>query len=178
MKRLYSISSIITAVTLFLGCFTSCFDLNITPKNVLTAEDIYTEGGIKAYMAGMYNHLPMEDFHYAANGGTGYFQTLNIWQIGTLTGEMCNEDSGFGQYHRGGYWDDGFKIIRQANTLIDLWEKDYEIGVHRLPKYLDEEVARLHLDKIGIKLTRLTEKQARYIGVPAEGPFKADHYRY
>ncbi|MDR3142409.1 MAG: RagB/SusD family nutrient uptake outer membrane protein, partial [Tannerellaceae bacterium] len=116
MKRLYSI---LIAVVFFLGCFASCVDLDITPKNVLTAEDIYTEGGIKAYMAGMYNHLPMEDYNYAANGGTGYFQTLNIWQIGTLTGEMCNEDSGFGQYHRGGYWTDGFKIIRQANTLIN-----------------------------------------------------------
>jgi hypothetical protein len=91
--------------------------LDITPKNILTAQDIYSEGGIKAYMAGMYRSLPMEDFHYAAN--SGYFGTLNIWQIGTLTGEMCNEDSGFGQYHRGGYWSDGFKLIRQANTLIN-----------------------------------------------------------
>jgi hypothetical protein len=98
--------------------------LDITPKNILTAQDIYSEGGIKAYMAGMYNHLPMEDYHYAAN--SGYFKDLNIWQIGTLTGEMCNEDSGFGQYHRSGYWGDGFKIIRQANTLIN-----------DLPKYPD-----------------------------------------
>ena len=117
MKRLYLIYSTI-AMTFFLG-FVSCVDLNITPKNVLTAEDIYTEGGIKAYMAGMYRSLPMEDFHYAANGGTGYFRDLNIWQLGTLTGEMCNEDSGFGQYHRNGYWSDGFQIIRQANTLIN-----------------------------------------------------------
>jgi hypothetical protein len=100
---------------------TSCVDLDITPKNILTAQDIYSEGGIKAYMAGMYRNLPMEDFHYAANNGdnNGYFNTLNIWQLGTLTGEMCNEDSGFGQYHRGGYWSDGFKLIRQANTLIN-----------------------------------------------------------
>jgi len=47
-----------------------------------------------------------------------------------------------------------------------------------LPKYLDEEVARLHLDRIGVKLTRLTLEQADYIGVPVEGPYKADHYRY
>lgn len=115
MKNLYSIHTI--AIIFLLYIFTSCVDLDITPKNVLTSQDIYTEGGIKAYMAGMYNHLPMEDFHYAANNG--YFKDLNIWQIGTMTGEMCNEDSGFGQYHHGGYWSDGFKIIRQANTLIN-----------------------------------------------------------
>jgi len=50
--------------------------------------------------------------------------------------------------------------------------------VHLLPKHLDEEVARLHLDKLGVKLTTLTEEQANYIGVPVEGPFKPDHYRY
>ena len=47
-----------------------------------------------------------------------------------------------------------------------------------LPKHLDEKVAALHLDKLGVKLTRLTDKQADYIGVPVEGPFKPDHYRY
>ena len=115
MKRLYSIFSI----TLLLCCLTSCVDLDITPKNILTGEDIYTEGGIKAYMAGMYRYLPMEDYHYATNSNYGYFKDLNIWQIGTMSGEMCNEDSGFGQYHRSGYWSDGFKLIRQANTLIN-----------------------------------------------------------
>ena len=50
--------------------------------------------------------------------------------------------------------------------------------VHLLPKHLDEEVARLHLDKLGVKLTTLTDEQANYIGVPVEGPFKPDHYRY
>jgi adenosylhomocysteinase len=52
------------------------------------------------------------------------------------------------------------------------------VGVYRLPKTLDEEVARLHLDNIGVKLTKLTKKQADYIGVDVEGPYKADHYRY
>jgi adenosylhomocysteinase len=52
------------------------------------------------------------------------------------------------------------------------------VGVYRLSKELDEEVARLHLEKIGVKLTRLTDKQAKYIGVPVDGPYKADHYRY
>jgi adenosylhomocysteinase len=54
----------------------------------------------------------------------------------------------------------------------------YERKVYTLPKHLDEKVARLHLDKLGVKLTKLTEEQAEYIGVPVEGPFKPDHYRY
>ena len=54
----------------------------------------------------------------------------------------------------------------------------YPLGVHRLPKELDEEVARLHLATIGVKLSKLTSKQASYLGLPAEGPFKPDHYRY
>jgi adenosylhomocysteinase len=63
---------------------------------------------------------------------------------------------------------------------MDLWAKKdtNEIGVYRLPKKLDEEVARLHLEKIGVKLTKLTKKQADYIGVPLEGPYKPEHYRY
>jgi adenosylhomocysteinase len=69
-------------------------------------------------------------------------------------------------------------FTNQTLAQIDLWQKTYEVGVYRLPKYLDEEVARLHLDRIGVKLTRLTPAQAAYIGVPAEGPYKADHYRY
>jgi len=71
-------------------------------------------------------------------------------------------------------------FTNQTLAQIDLWKnKDiYKIGVYRLPKYLDEEVARLHLEKIGVKLTRLTKEQADYIGVPVEGPYKADHYRY
>jgi adenosylhomocysteinase len=68
----------------------------------------------------------------------------------------------------------------QTLAQIDLWRnKDtYKVGVYTLPKKLDEEVARLHLEKIGVKLTRLTEKQADYLGVPIEGPYKPDHYRY
>jgi adenosylhomocysteinase len=54
----------------------------------------------------------------------------------------------------------------------------YEKKVYVLPKHLDEKVARLHLDKLGVKLTRLTKDQATYIGVPAEGPYKSEHYRY
>jgi len=68
----------------------------------------------------------------------------------------------------------------QTLAQLDLWKnKDaYKIGVYTLPKKLDEEVARLHLEKIGVKLTTLSRKQADYLGVPVEGPYKPDHYRY
>ena len=68
----------------------------------------------------------------------------------------------------------------QTLAQLDLWaNKDfYEPTVYRLPKKLDEEVARLHLEKIGVKLTKLTKKQADYLGVPIEGPYKPEHYRY
>ena len=69
-------------------------------------------------------------------------------------------------------------FTNQVLAQIDLWHNDYEIGVYRLPKKLDEEVARLHLDQIGVKLTKLTQKQADYIGISVDGPFKAEHYRY
>jgi adenosylhomocysteinase len=66
----------------------------------------------------------------------------------------------------------------QTLAQIDLWTKNYETGVYRLPKYLDEEVARLHLEQLGVRLTKLTADQADYIGVSKEGPFKPEHYRY
>jgi len=66
----------------------------------------------------------------------------------------------------------------QTLAQLELWTKPYEIGVYRLPKHLDEEVARLHLDQLGVKLTRLSGEQADYIGVNPEGPYKPDHYRY
>ncbi|MEE0881945.1 MAG: adenosylhomocysteinase [Bacteroidales bacterium] len=69
-------------------------------------------------------------------------------------------------------------FTNQTLAQIDLWTKKYEVGVYRLPKELDEEVARLHLENIGVKLTKLTQKQADYIGVNIDGPYKADHYRY
>ena len=71
-------------------------------------------------------------------------------------------------------------FANQTLAQIDLWKnKDvYKVGVYTLPKKLDEEVARLHLEKIGVKLTKLSQKQADYIGVPVEGPYKPDHYRY
>jgi len=71
-------------------------------------------------------------------------------------------------------------FANQTLAQIDLWRNrdSYRTGVYTLPKRLDEEVARLHLEKIGVKLTVLTEKQAEYIGVPLDGPYKPDHYRY
>jgi adenosylhomocysteinase len=71
-------------------------------------------------------------------------------------------------------------FTNQTLAQLDLWKnKDtYKVGVYRLPKHLDEEVARLHLEKIGAKLTVLTKAQAEYLGVPVDGPYKPEHYRY
>jgi len=69
-------------------------------------------------------------------------------------------------------------FTNQVLAQIDLWEKDYKVGVFMLSKKLDEEVARLHLDKIGVKLTKMTKKQSDYMGIPVEGPYKSEHYRY
>ena len=69
-------------------------------------------------------------------------------------------------------------FTNQTLAQMELWSKQYEVGVYRLPKHLDEEVARLHLEKLGVHLTELTQKQADYIGVRPEGPYKADFYRY
>jgi adenosylhomocysteinase len=71
-------------------------------------------------------------------------------------------------------------FANQTLAQLDLWAKrdSYKVGVYVLPKHLDEEVARLHLEKIGVKLTTLSKKQADYLGVPVEGPYKAENYRY
>jgi adenosylhomocysteinase len=69
-------------------------------------------------------------------------------------------------------------FTNQTLAQLDLWQHNYEIDVYRLPKKLDEEVARLHLEQLGVHLTRLTDDQASYIGVPQEGPYKPEHYRY
>ncbi len=66
----------------------------------------------------------------------------------------------------------------QTLAQIDLWLNDYEVGVYRLPKKLDEAVARFHLEKLGGKLTVLSPEQAEYLGIPVEGPYKPEHYRY
>ena len=69
-------------------------------------------------------------------------------------------------------------FTNQCLAQMELWQENLEVGVYRLPKHLDEEVARLHLDNLGVELTHLTRKQADYIGVDPDGPYKAEHYRY
>jgi len=69
-------------------------------------------------------------------------------------------------------------FTNQVLAQLKLWRENLEIGVYLLPKELDEEVARLHLEKLGVILTRLSDKQAKYIGVSVDGPFKPEHYRY
>jgi adenosylhomocysteinase len=71
-------------------------------------------------------------------------------------------------------------FTNQVLAQIELWTKgdEYQPGVYILPKHLDEKVARLHLDRIGVKLSTLDKEQADYIGVTVEGPFKPEHYRY
>ncbi|MDO4715096.1 MAG: adenosylhomocysteinase [Bacteroidales bacterium] len=69
-------------------------------------------------------------------------------------------------------------FTNQTLAQMELWQRAHAIDVYRLPKHLDEEVARLHLERIGVKLTQLTEKQAQYIGVDVAGPYKPEHYRY
>ena len=69
-------------------------------------------------------------------------------------------------------------FTNQVLAQIELWEKKYAIGVYTLPKELDEEVARLHLEKLGVSLTKLTKAQADYIDVSVDGPYKPERYRY
>ncbi|PWN08184.1 adenosylhomocysteinase [Rhodohalobacter mucosus] len=69
-------------------------------------------------------------------------------------------------------------FTNQTIAQIALWNEEFEVGVHVLPKHLDEKVARLHLKKIGVDLEELTDEQSEYIGVSKEGPYKPDHYRY
>ncbi len=69
-------------------------------------------------------------------------------------------------------------FTNQVLAQIELYTKKYEVGVYRLPKKLDEKVAALHLEQLGVRLTKLTKDQAEYLGVPVEGPFKPEHYRY
>ncbi len=71
-------------------------------------------------------------------------------------------------------------FTNQTIAQIELFTKtaEYPTGVYTLPKLLDEKVARLHLDALGVKLTKLSDEQARYLGVSASGPYKPEHYRY
>ena len=69
-------------------------------------------------------------------------------------------------------------VTNQVLTQMELWKNTYKIEVYVLPKILDEEVARLQLDKLGISLTNLSKEQSEYIGIPLKGPYKPDNYRY
>jgi adenosylhomocysteinase len=71
-------------------------------------------------------------------------------------------------------------FTNQVLAQLDLWNQrhTYGPGVYRLSKKLDEEVARLHLEKVGVRLTKLSRKQASYLGIPIDGPYKPEHYRY
>jgi adenosylhomocysteinase len=71
-------------------------------------------------------------------------------------------------------------FTNQTLAQIELYTNsdEYPLGVHTLPKQLDESVARLHLAKLGVRLEELTPKQADYLGLPVEGPYKSDHYKY
>ena len=98
----------------------ACQDLDIPPRNILSGSDIYNEGGITAYMAGLYNHIPMEDFNMGDDGGRGGFYNWNNAKT-TLgsTGEFTNNETGNTVvYGDKGYWSAAYQIIRQANSLI------------------------------------------------------------
>jgi adenosylhomocysteinase len=69
-------------------------------------------------------------------------------------------------------------FTNQTVAQLDLWTNEREVGVYRLDKRLDEEVARLHLEHLDAHLTKLTPRQAEYLGLPMDGPFKSEHYRY
>jgi adenosylhomocysteinase len=66
----------------------------------------------------------------------------------------------------------------QTLAQIELWRKEHKTDVYRLPKQLDEEVARMHLKHVGVHLTKMTKEQSDYLGIPIEGPYKPEHYRY
>jgi hypothetical protein len=113
-KYNYTVKAFVSG--LFLCLLAGCVDLDISPKTVLVREDIFNDAGIKAYLVGMYNNLPMEDFKYDSNDG--YFASLNNNSFACSTGEMVHANGMSFRRHRTGYWADGFKIIRQANALI------------------------------------------------------------
>ncbi len=120
-KKLYIICLLI------LSMFSACQDLDINPPNILTDEGIYNEGGIEAYMAGLYGHLPMEDFNKSDDkdrGGFYYWYNARWGQLST--GETNNRTNSGMLYIKDDYWKDGYQLIRNANNLIE-----------NLPNYLE-----------------------------------------
>ncbi len=117
------------------------------------------------------NVKPQVDlFHIPAEQSNNGAKTLIILARGRLVNLGCATG------HPSFVMSNSF--TNQVLAQLALWTEKFELGVHVLPKKLDEEVARLHLAKLGVKLTTLTQAQADYLGIPVEGPYKPDHYRY
>jgi adenosylhomocysteinase len=130
--------------------------------NEIQVEKLNTLKGVKKI-----NVKPQYDKYVLPNGRTIYLLAEGrLVNLGCATGHPSFVMSN--------------SFTNQCLAQLDLWKNraTNKIGVYRLPKKLDEEVARLHLDRIGVKLTKLTKKQADYLGVPLEGPYKPEHYRY
>ena len=117
------------------------------------------------------NVKPQVDlFHIPANVSNNGAKTLIVLARGRLVNLGCATG------HPSFVMSNSF--TNQVLAQLALWTEKFTLGVHVLPKKLDEEVARLHLEKLGVKLTTLTPAQAEYLGIPVEGPYKPDHYRY
>ncbi len=130
--------------------------------NEIQMDRLNTEKGVEKL-----NIKPQVDFYkFPAGNGIFVLAEGRLVNLGCATGHPSFVMSN--------------SFANQTLAQIDLWKnKDtYKVAVYTLPKKLDEEVARLHLEKIGVKLTKLTKQQADYIGVPVEGPYKAEMYRY
>jgi adenosylhomocysteinase len=176
--------------------------------SVLTLEDVIERGDVFITTTGNKDIITVKDMarmkHQAIVGNIGHFDNeIDILGLETFPGiERINIKPQVDEWR----FPDGHSIIvlsegrllnlgnatghpsfvmsnsfsNQTIAQIELFTKndDYEKRVYVLPKHLDEKVARLHLDALGVKLTKLTDDQAAYIGVPVEGPYKPDHYRY
>jgi len=176
--------------------------------SVLTLEDVIERGDVFITTTGNKDIITIKDMarmkHQAIVGNIGHFDNeIDILGLETFPGiERINIKPQVDEWR----FPDGHSIIvlsegrllnlgnatghpsfvmsnsfsNQTIAQIELFTKndDYEKRVYVLPKHLDEKVARLHLDALGVKLTKLTDDQAAYIGVPLEGPYKPDHYRY
>ncbi len=128
--------------------------------NEIQVEQLYAYAGAKRL-----NIKPQVDKYTFENGNSIYLLAEGrLVNLGCATGHPSFDMSN--------------SFTNQTLAQIELWTKQYEIGVYRLPKELDEEVARLHLEQLGVKLTRLTKEQSEYIGIPLDGPYKPEHYRY
>ncbi|MFQ5587210.1 MAG: adenosylhomocysteinase [Nitrospiria bacterium] len=173
---------------------------------VMTMEDALAEGNIYVTTTGNFDvitaehMLRMNDKAIVCN--IGHFDNeIQVSKLNQIPGiQKVNIKEQVDEYH----FPDGHSIIllaegrlvnlgcatghpsfvmsnsftNQTLAQIELWKNDYKTDVYRLPKALDEEVARLHLEHVGAKLTRLSPEQAQYIGVSVDGPYKAEHYRY